>query len=943
MKKLHLQILIWTSLFILLTSQLHGQGWRQEYGGPPVFNDDYAVTLLRTPDNGFLLDGGRPIKTDANGDMQWISAQTPSGRYGNRRAVMLPDGSYATIRWSTIDNQPILAKYNETGDLLWAQMYPGVVQQSNSYASSLDVTSDGEFVFVVNEPSGNTSCNCDQYHVLKTDDQGNLLWQVTNNTSLDYVANSIVALSDGGIAIAGRHGNFGTSLDLYIEKRDANGAQVWEQEWLLPDIQEFVSLIETSDGDIAATGYAITLGDEPAYIVKVDQDGNELWFQEYEIESSLFPIDLKESEYGDLAVVGYYSDSGTNHGFLMRVDADGVEKWRRYFDEDNKSEVFFSLQPLPDGGFALAGSTQLIGQGKAVLMKVDSLGNLYTHSLLGTVFMDEALDCTLDGDELGLQNWIVTATGAETFYGSTDANGQYSMLVDTGEYEVTISLPSNAWELCQPNYSIQASTIYGETVLDWALQPEFLCPVMEVSLSTAFIRPCFLGYYVVHYCNKGTEEALGATVELQLAPELSFESTTGNLLSQTGQLLSFDLGDVGINECGSFTVTFDTECDLGLIGQTLCSEAHIFPDTLCGVLSLGPIIELTGQCENDTVKFEIRNIGEDMPDMHEYIIIEDNIILMEGDFQLDEDQEMEVLASAANGATYHLVAAQSPGYLPELGNHVASFSIEGCVGDPNPEAFNQILLDDGQPWLDIECREVTAAYDPNDKTPSPTGWTAENLIDNLTDLEYRIRFQNTGNDTAFTVVLIDTLSSLLNPASVRPGASSHPYQFELSGQGVLRFTFNNILLPDSTTNEAGSQGFVQFRIEQQPNNPIGAVIENTADIYFDFNAPITTNTTWHTIGEPWVGIVSGSLETFRPSLEVQVFPNPFHQSATFRLLGAHQSAHLELYDLSGQLLRSQALEAGEAQIERRNLSAGMYLFRIVGEQGLLASGKVMVR
>jgi len=58
----------------------------------------------------------------------------------------------------------------------------------------------------------------------------------------------------------------------------------------------------------------------------------------------------------------------------------------------------------------------------------------------------------------------------------------------------------------------------------------------------------------------------------------------------------------------------------------------------------------------------------------------------------------------------------------------------------------------------------------------------------------------------------------------------------------LVFHFENILLPDSTVNEPASHGFVQFRINQLTDNPIGTVIENTADIYFDLNKAIVTNT-----------------------------------------------------------------------------------------------------
>ena len=138
-----------------------------------------------------------------------------------------------------------------------------------------------------------------------------------------------------------------------------------------------------------------------------------------------------------------------------------------------------------------------------------------------------------------------------------------------------------------------------------------------------------------------------------------------------------------------------------------------------------------------------------------------------------------------------------------------------------------------------------------------------------TELKYKIRFQNTGTDTAFTVVVVDTLSANLDVSSLREIITSHPFTYNVSGQGVLTFTFDNILLPDSNVNEPASHGFIEFTIDQHPSNGIGTVIENTAEIYFDFNPAIVTNTVTNTI----VTITDISeKESITNSLNV--YPNP---------------------------------------------------------------------
>src|SRR5690606_8518432 len=101
-------------------------------------------------------------------------------------------------------------------------------------------------------------------------------------------------------------------------------------------------------------------------------------------------------------------------------------------------------------------------------------------------------------------------------------------------------------------------------------------------------------------------------------------------------------------------------------------------------------------------------------------------------------------------------------------------------------------------------------------------------------IDYTIRFQNTGTDTAFNVLITDTLPAYLDPGSFVVGAASHNFTWELRDAGTLKFSFPDILLPDSNANEAASHGFVSFRIK--PREPVlpGTMIENFANIYFDF-------------------------------------------------------------------------------------------------------------
>ncbi len=138
-------------------------------------------------------------------------------------------------------------------------------------------------------------------------------------------------------------------------------------------------------------------------------------------------------------------------------------------------------------------------------------------------------------------------------------------------------------------------------------------------------------------------------------------------------------------------------------------------------------------------------------------------------------------------------------------------------------------------------RIVTGAYDPNDKLAySSLGSTSTWLLDEDEWIDYTIRFQNTGTDTAFNVVITDTLPANLDPSSIMVGPGSHGFSWQLRDVSTLKFIFPNILLPDSNVNEPRSHGFVSFRI--RPRLPLlpGDEITNIANIYFDFNPPVIT-------------------------------------------------------------------------------------------------------
>ncbi|MBL7740645.1 MAG: T9SS type A sorting domain-containing protein [Chitinophagaceae bacterium] len=219
---------------------------------------------------------------------------------------------------------------------------------------------------------------------------------------------------------------------------------------------------------------------------------------------------------------------------------------------------------------------------------------------------------------------------------------------------------------------------------------------------------------------------------------------------------------------------------------------------------------------------------------------------------------------------------------------------------------------------------VTGSYDPNDKRVTPDGAISTDFVSTGKYLDYVIRFQNTGTDTAFTVVLKDTLSNKVEISSFEMLSASHNYSVNMKGNGIVEWRFNNILLPDSNVNEPKSHGFVRYRIKTKNTLAVGDQIKNKAAIYFDFNAPVITNETINTV------TVITAVNPVVNTIETKVFPNPAYAVLHIRSKGYF---HYTLYDAIGRTLMMADKNYNEAVIDLTGFSKGIYFIEIRNKKG----------
>ena len=228
------------------------------------------------------------------------------------------------------------------------------------------------------------------------------------------------------------------------------------------------------------------------------------------------------------------------------------------------------------------------------------------------------------------------------------------------------------------------------------------------------------------------------------------------------------------------------------------------------------------------------------------------------------------------------------------------------------------------------CYQVVNSYDPNVKETSPEvvrpGYTDE--------FTYTIHFQNTGNAPAFNIRLADTLDSNLDLTTFKVVNASDDFTTTLNPQTrLLTVRFPNIMLPDSASNPTGSIGFIQYRIKPLSGLTDGTIIENTAYIYFDFNTPISTNTSENLFSET-AGFSELAEET------IQLYPNPSDKQVFVR--SENNIEKVFLYDLNGMQVKTVSPNAKNTLIDVSDLESGIYITTVQTNQSVVTK-RLIVR
>jgi uncharacterized repeat protein (TIGR01451 family) len=933
------------------------QGWQRYYDGERLF----SIEVLS---DGSLVAAGSIRNADEVSDGYWLHADawgniitdtrmgnSPTGE--NAQALLPAPGGNWIVPGNSDGDSILLAKVTAQGNLTTVNYY---VTSGLLYSAIGSPSQNGWFFCGAQKGSGVPGNNLQRTLSGRVSNSGVLMWERADSIGLNSLAVDAASTSSGDYWIVGQLASMlpAVNYDVFLLKMAENGALIKTAVFELTDDQTPEKIAIKPGGHLLIAGSVKNpangnLQEEDIWLAETDTSGNLRWSKAISWPGFQQTHALKQLPNGDLLLAGETRPTltGSRDAFLARLDGDGNLLWFKTYG-GVKGDIFWDVAVLSDGSFAASGQTGSFGNLvlHAWLVHTDSAGNMWSNRIEGQVAHDQAADCLVGAGDAPLVNWLVTAAGVPgRFYTTTDSSGHYEFMLDTGRWYVSVLPSVGYWLPCMDSISVDLVLPADTAVVSFPVQAAYNCPLLLVDITTPYLRRCFDNTYTVRWFNYGPQAATETRIAVLPDPFLTLTGSSV-LYTVSGDTLWFNVGPTPSMQGGNLTFTALLDCAATVLGQTHCTTAWISPDSVCYHINPvwdGASLDINGYCAGDSVVLTISNTGSgNMQQAVEYVITEDQVIFKRAPLLLAAGADTTIVLYP-NGATVTLMITQTPGH---PGNSHPVLVVEGCGNFPFSTGYAlQFPTDDGDPFIDTECRENIGSFDPNDKTGLPKGVGEAHLIKAGDAIEYLIRFQNTGTDTAFRVEIRDTLPATLDLVSLELGSSSHSYQVDIKEKGILRFVFSPIALPDSAVNPTASQGFVKYRIDTKKDLPFGTVVQNRAAIYFDFNSAVLTEKTRHIIGDPlneWTTINTSETD-LKPLSKVSASPNPFSENTLllWPQTTMNTTCNIQITSADGQISAHYTTLENSFLLSDTTLPPGMYFLKIFTDTGVIVAGKII--
>ena len=781
------------------------------------------------------------IKTDRNGTVQWNKCFGGTDTEQFRDAIVNNDGTVTVFAISkSVDGDVSgnhggvdiwMFKIDPEGNLIWQICLGGTAAED---FRSVDTLQDGSYVIAAYTYSndGNVSGNHGGEDVWMVDasNTGQIVWQKCFGGTASEGPKFVKVMSDGNIIVSATASssngdvtsNYGNS-DIWVIKLDNTGAMIWQKNYGSTQNDVGGSLVVSDDGNIVILGSTtgndndVTGGGHgytDLWVIKINYATSALVWEKC-IGGDYYdnPVQIIKNTDGDYLVASNtYSDNGDVTGlhgsynnydiFLVGLSDTGVINWSRCYGGTFNENVYNVLDDASSGEYLVTGYT-MSGDGDVQGFHVRNPSNL----------ADTSTDAWIVKiDYTGNIKW-------QKCLGGKNADYLYSVK-KTGNNEFIL-----AGETTSTDGDIQAAYGYNDL---WAVKLGAVNTVkgtLFVDRNANLIKDAGEINYsdaIVNVQKDGNKKS-----EFPMDGLFKFETDTGSYTSNIQLTLPYYTVTPAAHN-SSFSTYFNTD-SFSFALQPIAGIRDLAINTL--TLSRARI------GFDVTYKIFYKNLGTDT--------VAAGNIFFKKDSRLDFVSSVPAVSSL-NGDTLEwnyadLMPLDTSSILVTL--HVQSSPAVNIgdtlisVGIIDPSTGDQAPNDDT-----ITVKQIAvAANDPNTKAEDNSGVITPQYIVNGKYLDYIINFQNTGTDIAYNITIRDTLSDKLDWSTLQMTDASHPCSLVIEDGNKLAFTFYDIRLPDSTTNETGSHGYVAYRIKPKSTLVAGDSIPNLASIYFDFNLPVETN------------------------------------------------------------------------------------------------------